>query len=359
MLDLPPLDRYRPWPFVDGEISVRTGDPLVARRADCPKRMVYGPCGGVRPQGRCELDGRTCPFITEPAPRWPTDLSVERGSLHRRPDDGVQPMVLCDFRPPEPTIANARALARRYSGWVDTVLLGEHHERVDLPNTVLAELVLDEGVRPWVTMACRDRNSVALEADLAALAELGVAGVHCVTGDVRAPHVRPNSTPVFDLDSVRLTSLAHSFGLSVSVAESPCAEPVDQRPKRTADKYRAGASWCIVNLGVDIAELTDFVAAARREGALLRFAACVPVFTDAVGAGRLDLLPGVSLDEAEVAAVLGAIDPVQAGVDHAVRMARAVLAVDGVDGVNLSGPASTTSSEERAAIMRAVSEQLR
>jgi methylenetetrahydrofolate reductase (NADPH) len=39
-----------------------------------PKRMVYGPCGGVRPSGGCEVDGALpCPWAGEaaaPPPAW-------------------------------------------------------------------------------------------------------------------------------------------------------------------------------------------------------------------------------------------------------------------------------------------------
>jgi hypothetical protein len=39
---------------------------------DCPKRMVFGPCGGVRPDHSCEVDSRRCPFTHRAEPRlWP------------------------------------------------------------------------------------------------------------------------------------------------------------------------------------------------------------------------------------------------------------------------------------------------
>ena len=330
---------------------------LRTRNSECPKRMVFGPCGGVRHDLRCEVDDRRCPFIEEPAPRFPiaTGSTEAPGSSH----PVATRLILCDFRPTRPTIGDARLLARRYAGWADTILLGDHHETVDLPSVLLASIAIEEGVRPWVTLSCRDRNAVALEADLAALAELGVAGVHCVTGDARAPHVRKHSTAVFDLDSLRLTALARSFGLTVSVAESPDAPPTAERPARVLDKYHAGASWCVLNVGSDRARLEWFIATARHLGAAMQFAACVPVFTDAEGAERLQRLPGVSLDPVSVRAVLGSTDPVSAGISRAVQLATSLLSLPGVDGINLSGPASTKGEAERASVMREITSRLR
>ncbi|UDY38090.1 methylenetetrahydrofolate reductase C-terminal domain-containing protein [Dermatobacter hominis] len=333
----------------------RTTMAELSPRSDCPKRMVFGPCGGVRSGDRCEVDDRTCPFVGRPAPAWPEARAVPTPA----PRDGSAPWLLTDVRPIAPTLAAAGATADLYAGWTDTVLLGEHHEEVDLPNVLMAQIALDRGLSPWVTLTCRDRNRVALEADLVALQQLGVAGVHCVTGDARAPHVRPGSAPVFDLDSLRLTRMAAAFGLLVSVAETPQAPPIAGRPGRAADKFRAGATWCIVNAGVTAPELEEFVRLVRRQVPDMRFVACVPVFTDAEGAERLRRLPGVRLADREVAHVLAATDPVEAGVEAAVAEARAFLAVEGVEGVNLSGPASTHGAAERAAVMRAVTERLR
>ena len=37
----------------------------------CPKRMHYGPCGGVRDDGSCEMRPHPCPFATlDAAPAW-------------------------------------------------------------------------------------------------------------------------------------------------------------------------------------------------------------------------------------------------------------------------------------------------
>ena len=99
-----------------------------------------------------------------------------------------------------------------------------------------------------------------------------------------------------------------------------------------------------------------FVADARAAGADVPFVVCVPVITDAFTVDVLQRFPGVSLDDADIAEVLGADEPVAAGIDHAARRARAVLAIDGVTGVNLSGPACGGTPIDSARIMVRVAE---
>nr|MDT0666590.1 methylenetetrahydrofolate reductase C-terminal domain-containing protein [Micromonospora sp. DSM 115978] len=37
----------------------------------CPKHMIFGPCGGVRPDHGCEIDHHlTCPFTQRPLVAW-------------------------------------------------------------------------------------------------------------------------------------------------------------------------------------------------------------------------------------------------------------------------------------------------
>jgi hypothetical protein len=82
------------------------------------------------------------------------------------------------------------------------------------------------------------------------------------------------------------------------------------------------------------------------------------VVTDESSAAVLQGLPGLELDDAVVAGILDAPDRVEAGVTAAVREARALLAVDGVVGVNVSGSASGTNSIEAARIKAEVGRRI-
>ena len=317
----------------------------------CPKRMVYGPCGGVRADLSCELGDRPCPFAVRPPVHW-------AGPAAPVPAPRV-PLVLTDLsvRPYDP--GSLRRVVRILAPVSDGLLVGEHQNRPDLPPTLLAAEVIAAGGRPWLTLTCRDRNRVVLEQELVGLRIVGVDGVLCVTGDARGPGVRPDTTQVFDLDGTRLAALAAECGLVAAVPEAPEAPPVELRPGRVASKQRAGARVCVLNHVGTPRRVRAFVAAARAAGATLPFVAGVAVYTDERSARVLQAFPGLQLDATAVGAVLAAPDPVEAGIAAAVAEARALLDIPGVLGVNLSGLASDRGEEVAAEVKAAVATGLR
>ena len=330
-------------------------------RPGCPKRMVFGPCGGVRDDGGCELADHPCVFLGPPLPRWdrpsPAAPAPRPGGLLERA--GQAPVVLTDLTVRPFDRASVRSVVGALAPVSDGLLVGEHQHRPDLPPTLMAAEVLAAGGRPWTTLTCRDRNRLVLEQELAGLAAVGVDGVLCVTGDGRPATGRADTTSVFDLDGTRLTALATAAGLSAAVPESPDAPPVSFRPARVAEKQRAGAQLCVLNHVAGPDRLAAFTAAARSAGATLPFVAAVAVYTDERSARVLQRFPGLHLDDAAVARVLGAPDPVAAGIAAAVAEARALLAVPGVVGVNLSGLASAAGEETAAAVKAEVATRIR
>jgi 5,10-methylenetetrahydrofolate reductase len=322
------------------------------RREGCPKRMVHGPCGGALPDGGCELGDRPCVFPTAVGVAG-TDVA---GTV--RPLEQV-PLVLADFSAPAFDPVAQQRIAAVLAPSSDAVLVGEHSNRPDFPPTLLAQLLLAAGLRPWITLACRDRNRVVLEQELRGLRHVGVDVVMCVTGDARGYDVRPDATQVFDLDGPRLAALAASLGVRAAVPEAPLAWPTGTRPARLVAKQAAGASVAVLNHVARPAAVAEFVGAARALGLRIPVIAAAAVFTDAGSAAVLSALPGLEVDPAVVDEVLHAADPVEAGIAAAVREAQALLAIEGVEGVNLSGSASSAGWEAAAQIKAEVGSRIR
>lgn len=344
--------------------------------AQCPKRMVYGPCGGVRSDLTCEMGSFECPFVALRPAAWTPEphnragrgvaAAMGVGGIkpgRERPDSLLslaahRPVVLSDFTVRPYDVRSIAAVTKALAGSCDAVLIGEHNNRPDFPPAVLMPMIRDLGLLSWTTLTCRDRNRVVLEQELAALAALAGEGVLCVTGDGRGVGVRPGVTSVFDLDGTRLAATAAGIGVKVAVAETPEAPPEVRRPYRLLQKQLAGAHVCFLNHVSSPDRLAQFVAEARAEGVTLPFVAGVAVYTDARSAAVLQAFPGLHLDSQAVAHVLRQPDPIRAGIDAAVAEARAVLAIPGVIGVNISGLASAAGELAAAKIKATVGREV-
>jgi len=237
------------------------------------------------------------------------------------------PRILTDFSSEPWSTASVASVAAALAPSCDAVLVGEHQDRPDFPPTLHASLLLAAGVRPWMTLTCRDRNRIVLE-------------------------------QVFDLDGTRLAALAGSVGVRPAVAETPTAPPRPLRGFRLLQKQRAGAAVAVLN-HASVTAVAGFIAAAARAGVTIPVIAAVAVFTDELSATVLSALPGLELDPAAVRAVLDHPDPVAAGIEAAAREARTLLAIPGVAGVNISGLASARGYSYGAQVKAELAERIR
>jgi 5,10-methylenetetrahydrofolate reductase len=147
--------------------------------------------------------------------------------------------------------------------------------------------------------------------------------------------------------------------MAAAVPETPTAPPVHARPGRLVQKQRAGASIAVLNHATCPSAVARFVVAARSAGLTIPVIAAVAVFTDVVSAGVLQGLPGLELDRRIVSDVVNAADPREAGTDAAVHEAHALLSIDGVEGVNVSGLASGAGTRVGARIKAEVGARIR
>ena len=310
----------------------------------CPKHMEYGPCGGVGFDGSCEIDAaHRCAFLHRPTVPW---TGVDRSTVPSPSPRttaarstlealGTRTWVIADLPARALSVASIDACAGVLAGEVDAALAGDAGTaRVQFPPAYRAHLLQRRGLRVWTGLNMRDRNRVAIEGELAALAVEGVAGVHCVTGDHTRTGHRPDATPVFDLDSTEATALARAAGHVVSVAASPAAPPVDRRAARLCEKQRAGADVCFVNHAGGAGPVRRFI---DEVGDGIRYIPCVPVVVDHASADLLECFTTLVLPSGFLDRVREAPDSRAEGIALAVALAEEMLALPGVVGVNLSG----------------------
>lgn len=123
-------------------------------------------------------------------------------------------------------------------------------------------------------LACRDRNMVALQAELIGAHEMGVRNILAVTGDPTHIGDFPSATSVYDVDSIGLIrALGHmntgqdlmgnplgaSTGFCISCAVNPAADDLERELDRLAMKAEQGAHVAFSQPIFDIEVLDRFL----------------------------------------------------------------------------------------------------
>lgn len=143
-------------------------------------------------------------------------------------------------------------------------------------------LLIRAGYDVVMQISCRDRNRIALQADLLAASALGVKNVLCITGDDVSAGDQPEAKRVFDFDSMHLLRTAQIMrdqgvflsGRTISVpprlflgaVENPFAPPLHWRADRLAKKVEAGAHFIQTQYVFDVEVFREFMSRVRDLG---------------------------------------------------------------------------------------------
>lgn len=124
------------------------------------------------------------------------------------------------------------------------------------PMAVCHEIQTKLGIEATMHFSCRDRNLLAIQADLLGCHTLGVRNILAVTGDPANIGDYPSATSVFDVDAIGLTrilgrlnegndlagySVGIKCGFTIAVAFNPMAMDFDLEFDRLKRKADAGA----------------------------------------------------------------------------------------------------------------------
>jgi methylenetetrahydrofolate reductase (NADPH) len=124
------------------------------------------------------------------------------------------------------------------------------------------------GLEAIMQMTCRDRNRLAMQADILGASILGIKNILCLTGDHLSFGNHPEAKGVHDLDAINLIKMYKDMRdekkfqcgdemtvapqLYIGCAENPFGDPFEFRALRLKKKIEAGADFmqtqCIFNI---------------------------------------------------------------------------------------------------------------
>ena len=104
------------------------------------------------------------------------------------------------------------AMAAHLQGRVHALNVTDGSRAVMRMSSVAAcKLLIEAGAEPVLQLACRDRNRIALQADLLGAHALGIRNLLCLTGDPVRSGDQPLVRPVNELESVKLLQQVEAF----------------------------------------------------------------------------------------------------------------------------------------------------
>ena len=169
--------------------------------------------------------------------------------------------VTAELGPPKgPDLAVVDRKAELLRGMCDAVNVTDNQTAiVRLSSAAACGILRQKGLDPVMQMTCRDRNRLAIQADVFGAAALGVRNLLCLTGDHQCFGNHPGAKNVYDLDSVQLIRMVARMRdegiteggepiegevpLFIGGAANPFGDPFEMRVIRLAKKITAGVDF--------------------------------------------------------------------------------------------------------------------
>jgi methylenetetrahydrofolate reductase (NADPH) len=235
---------------------------------------------------------------------------------------------------------------------VDAMNVTDHQSSVMRYPSLGGALVVKElGGEPILQMTCRDRNRLALQADLLFASSRGIHNVLCLTGDSVMLGDHKEAKPVFDLESSQLlktirrlesgkdlvgNDLDGGVKFCAGAIVTPEAKPIEPQLIKFEKKIEAGAEFIQTQAVYDLDNFKKFMEYAGQfpvkilAGIILLTSAAMARFMNKNVAGVF--VPQNLIDEMASAPKGGALNK---GIEIAGRMIRQIKDENICDGVHI------------------------
>lgn len=262
-------------------------------------------------------------------------------------------IITCEVAPPKGT--NLEKTAHHIEllkDKVDAMNLTDHQSSVmRYPSIGGALMVKEMGGEPILQMTCRDRNRLALQAELLFASSRGIHNVLCLTGDSVMLGDHKEAKAVFDLDSSQLLAAVRTLekgkdlggndldgspSLCAGAIVTPEAVPIEPQLIKFEKKIEAGAEFIQTQAVYDLEKLKTFMQYARQfpvkilAGVILLTSAPMARFMNKNIAGVN--VPQALVDEMAQAPKGGALSK---GIEIAGRMIKRIHTEKICDGVHI------------------------
>jgi len=231
--------------------------------------------------------------------------------------------------------------------------------RAHMSALMAAAILVRNGIEPILQVTCRDRNRIALAADLMGAAAAGIRNLLLLTGDDPKAGDQPDAKPVFDLDSTALTALARTMrdrgelptGRAVAgkadfflgAADLPLDPPPGWQPVKLAAKAQAGAQFVQTQFCMDATIAARYAARLAADAGtrgLYLLIGIAPLRSAKSARWMKQHLYGTIIPEAMIDQLERAADPAAEGARLCADLIGELSTIPGIAGAHVMAPAN-------------------
>jgi len=229
--------------------------------------------------------------------------------------------------------------------------------RTSMSSFAAAALLAGHGYEPVLQVTCRDRNRIALAADLIGASAQGVHNVLILRGDDPSGGDQPEAREVFDFASAELMTLArdmrdkgtlpsgrkiepspHYF---IGAADVPRAPNEKWESKWLLKKVECGAEFIQTQFCFDLEVADKYIGRLREEGIAERVGVIVgvgPIRSVKSAVWMNENLPGVHVPAPVIGRLEKSADPAAEGRSICIELIEGLRDIAGVAGVHIMAP---------------------
>ena len=215
-------------------------------------------------------------------------------------------------------------------------------------------LLKQRGVEPVMQMVVRDRNRLAIQADVLGAVALGIGNILCLSGDHQKFGNHPTARGVFDIDSIQLIQtlkkmrdekkflsgedVSGEVPVFIGAAANPFADPFEFRVRRLAKKVKAGADFIQTQAVYDITKFAKWMEMASDRGLDKQvhiLAGVIPIRSAGMARYMRDYVPGVSVPDEVVTRMEKAENAKEEGVRIILDIVEQLKEMPGVHGIHI------------------------
>ncbi len=242
-------------------------------------------------------------------------------------------------------------------GCVDAINVTDNQTAVvRMSSAAASAIMVAAGLEPNFQMVCRDRNRLAMMADILGAYSLGIRNMLCLSGDHQHFGNHPESKNVYDIDSMQLIALVKKMRdegkflndeeidvaprMFIGAASNPFADPTNYRIHRLASKIDAGADFIQTQCIYNMERFRDFMKQAVDMGLTEKaylLAGVTPMKSARMAQYMAKFVPGMDIPESLIERLKGAGKGKQAeeGIRFAIEQIEEFKEMPGVAGVHL------------------------